>query len=252
MSFLGGIVKSVINPVSLAQLALGPAGWASLAVRTIGMAIGKEVIQQLGQKLGLPQSMISLAQTAFSATAGGGKLDLASATGQAAPASLGAAVKMVASQFNLSPAQEGGIARSANSAVSQMVRAMMDEAKADAEKAATSASTSTGGSTEGKGSYLQAMAEALGGVLDNKMNEIEGLSTQISTQNASNQKFTASIGAKDASFKTGSALQDNANKMGTLTSKLSAATQELSIMQNAVSNALKTIGEAQSGMARKG
>jgi hypothetical protein len=62
MGLFSGITSSLINPVSLAQLAMGPAGWASLAMRTIGAAIAKEVIQQLGQQLGLPQGVINMAR----------------------------------------------------------------------------------------------------------------------------------------------------------------------------------------------
>jgi hypothetical protein len=251
MSVLGGIVKSVINPISLAQLAMGPAGWASLAVRTIGAAIGKEVIQQLGQKLGLPQSMISMAQTAFSAAAGGGRPDLASVLGRAAPSSVGEAVRMVASQFNFSPAQEGNLARSANNVVSQFVKAMNEQTVADAEKL----TVSTGDENKGvnrKGGYLQALAEAMGATLDSKMDDITSLSDQVSKQAASNKAFNATIKKDDQSQATSAKLQENGATLGTLTSKLQAATQELSIMQNSISNALKTIGEAQAGLARKG
>ena len=250
MSFLGGIVKSLVNPVSLAQIAMGPAGWASLAVRTIGVAIGKEVIQQLGQKLGLPQSFISLAQTAFSATAGGGRPDLASVLGRAAPSSVGEAVNLVARQFNFSPAQEGNLARSANNMTSMLLREMSDKAKAEGEKPEALEKPEAG--TARKGSWLQALAEAMGAVVDAKMDEITDLSDKITKQNADNKTFTDSVDKEDVSAKTTGAVQSGVNKMGTLTSKLQAATQEMSIMQNTISNALKTIGEAQSGMARKG
>lgn len=249
MSFLGGIVKSVINPVSLAQLAMGPAGWASLAVRTIATAIGKEVIQQVGQKLGLPQSMISMAQQAFSASVGG-KPSLSSFLGRQEPASLAQAVRSVASQFNMTPTQEGSVARSANNMVSQLVKTIVDDAKVEAKKLATPKDAQASGSKNT--SYLQAMAEALGGVMDKKMDELSSLSDQIAAQSTNTSNFNAGIGSKDTSIKTGAMVQENGAKMGTLNAKLSAASQELSIMQNAVSTALKTIGEAQAGLARKG
>ena len=250
MSFLGGIVKTLVNPVSLAQIAMGPAGWASLAVRTIGVAIGKEVIQQLGQKLGLPQSMISMAQTAFSAAAGGGRPDLASVLGRAAPSSVGDAVNLVARQFNFSPAQEGNLARSANNMTSMLLTEMFEKAKAETEKPEALEKPEAG--TARKGSWLQALAEAMGAIVDDKMDEITDLSDKITKQNASNKKFTDGVGAKEANVKVTGEMQSNQTKLGTLTSKLQAATQEMSIMQNTISNALKTIGEAQSGMARKG
>jgi putative effector of murein hydrolase len=70
MSFLGGIMKSLVNPMSLMQLAMGPAGWASLAMKTIGSQIAMQVIQKLGQQLGLPQPMIDMAQAAFANASG--------------------------------------------------------------------------------------------------------------------------------------------------------------------------------------
>ena len=66
---LGGLFSSVINPASLVMMAT-PAGWASLAVKTLVSAIGEQLIQQLGQQLGLPQSMIDVAQGAFAGAMG--------------------------------------------------------------------------------------------------------------------------------------------------------------------------------------
>ena len=52
MSFLGGIMKSVVNPMTLAQLAMGPAGWASIAAKAVMSAVAQQVIQKVGDQLG--------------------------------------------------------------------------------------------------------------------------------------------------------------------------------------------------------
>lgn len=105
MNFLKSIVGAFTNPATLLQLATGPAGWASLAMRTIGTAIIQQAIQQVGQQLGLPSSMINLAQQAFSASSG--TSDLGQQTTKQA-------ISTLAKQFNLSPTQEGQLGRQAN------------------------------------------------------------------------------------------------------------------------------------------
>ena len=59
---LGGIFRSVLNPINLMQLAAGPAGWASLAMRAVVTNIAQTVIQRIGQQLGVPQPFIDIAQ----------------------------------------------------------------------------------------------------------------------------------------------------------------------------------------------
>jgi hypothetical protein len=145
MSFLGGILKSVINPATLMQLAMGPAGWASLAVKTIGMAIGQQIIQQLGEKLGLPQSVISMAQSAFSAAAG---------QPGAAVQTVGQAVRELTEQFDLSPMQAGQLERAANDDVA----AAIEKYISDSSEGEDAKNAKAGG---GKG-WLMLIAESLG------------------------------------------------------------------------------------------
>lgn len=76
-------------------------------------------------------------------------------------------------------------------------------------------------SSEGKTSWLRALAEALGKMLDSKANEVEGLSKKVA--------------GADPSVNT----------------KLQAATQEFSMLFQAATNAIKTIGEALTTGARK-
>lgn len=206
MSFISGLVRSVVNPMSLAQLAMGPAGWASLAMRTIGSAIGQQVIQQIGQRLGLPPAIVNLAQSGFAAATGT----------QGFPRSINDAVSQLGSQFGLSAAQEGALSRSAKIDFNNLMRDVMgsDEFK----------SAKSGG---GRG-FLERLAVALGKALDQKMNKAAALADQIGKQGDSSQ-----------------------SKLGELNGKLSAVTQEIGILSQALNNTLKSIGEAQSTLARK-
>jgi hypothetical protein len=219
MSFLGGILKSVINPATLMQLAMGPAGWASLAARTIGMAIAQQVIQQLGQQLGLPPAVINMAQQAFSAAAGqpgSGIQSIASAVGQAAQ------------QLNLSPREQGQLQRTADETFREMLANMSETSEMRDLKASPKAG----------GSFLQKLAIALGKIMDEKMNKMVELSEQISQQTSIAQgKGTGADNAK--------------TKLGELNGQLAAVGQELNIISNALNTAVKSIGESQTTIARK-
>jgi hypothetical protein len=212
MSFLSGILKSVINPATLMQLAMGPAGWASLATKMLVSAVAQQVIQQLGQQLGLPQSVINMAQTAFS-----------SATGtQGMPSTVSDAVSQLAEQFNLSPSQQGEVSREAQGSVRRLVDQLMESEEFKSAKS---------GAKGGKGeSILMRIAMALGQLADKKMGEMDQLADQIgSTKDGKNQNKITEMGAK-----------------------LQALGQEMSILSNAMTNVIKSIGEANATIARKG
>lgn len=238
MGLLGGVFKSLVNPATLLQLATGPAGWASLAMRTIGTAIAQQVIQQLGQKLGLPSSVINMAQQAFSATSG---------TGDLGQQTIREAVSNFAKQVNLSPRQQGQVERAANNAVDQLMQTALADAKKFAGKGEKEAAAEGG-----KGGFLRAIAMALGQAADAKMNEMSELAGKISAQASANNNLVNGLNGKDPNGNQSAQLQNNSTQLGSLNSMFQAVSQELSILQNVISNSLKTIGEAQSTVARKG
>lgn len=210
MSFIGSLARSVVNPMSLAQIAMGPAGWASLAMRTIGSQIAMNVIQRLGQQAGLPQPMIDIAQASFAQRSGMPGL---------ARQNLAQAISGVASQFNLSPAQEGELLRSAENDTRSMFD-RLSEAFADGKKMAEAKRSS-----KGKGSWLQAIADAMAKALDAKVEDMDRMSRALDKQ-GSNKSVKAST-------------------------DLQVAGQEFSFLMNTASTVIKTIGEGLSGMARK-
>lgn len=215
---LGGILKSVMNPASLAQLAMGPAGWASLAFQVLGNAIAQQAIQQIGQKLGLPQGAIDLAQTAFSGATGA----------QGMPNNIKDAVGFLSDKFNLSPIQEGRLERQSNKLLEEFTKNAL-EGKNNGEESSSN--------VKGKGgdSFLVAFAKALGKAMDTKMNKMMDISKNIDKET---QKANDSDGKKQA-------------VTGEMSAELQALGQEVSMLSQAVANSIKSIGEANSTLARK-
>jgi len=167
MGLLSGLTRSLVNPISLASLAMGPAGWASLAVRTLGTAIGKEVLQQLGQQLGLPQSAINLVQDGFSMATGsvGG------------PATIAEAVASLAQNFDLSPSQQGELQRSAE-ADSRDMYTQLSEAFQSGEALAKTQSARSGKAK----SWLQAIADSMAAEMDRKVQDMDQLARAMDKQ----------------------------------------------------------------------
>jgi hypothetical protein len=231
MGLLGGIMRSVINPMTLAQLAMGPAGWASLAMKTIGSAIAQQLIQQIGQRLGLPQTTIDLAQAAF-----------ANASGQPGLVrqNIGEAVRGFTEQLDLRPSDAGQLQRelmstsdksleNMNRIVERMARKLQDE-EGEGGTAASS----------GSGSVLMRIARAMGKLMDEKMNAMAAKGDQLGR-----------LGNDGALTKDGNFNAKGQSQYGKLTSEMQALGQELSMISQAVSNSLKSIGEASTTMARK-
>lgn len=159
MSLLGGIMKSVINPMTLAQLAMGPAGWASIAMKALTSAVAQQAIQMVGQQLGLPQQAISLAQNAFASSSG-----LGSALGNNP---IQEAVSSLADSFSLSPREQGDLTRTSQDAARRLADSMLESEEFKNAK---------GG---GKGSIFMQIAVALGKLADKKMGEMATLANEI-------------------------------------------------------------------------
>ncbi|WP_379553671.1 hypothetical protein [Qipengyuania sp. DGS5-3] len=164
---LGGLARSLVNPVSLMQIAMGPAGWASLAMRTIGAQIGMNAIQQLGQRLGLPQPMIDMAQASFAQSAGMPGL---------ARQNIAEAVNGMADQFNLSPRDTAQLTSAATTDVNEIIEKFAEAIK-QGERESESASR------RGKGrSWLQVIADSMAKVLDQKVEDMDRLAQKLDKQ----------------------------------------------------------------------
>ncbi|MEG3175322.1 hypothetical protein U1872_03710 [Sphingomonas sp. RB3P16] len=203
MSIFSGITN-VVNPANILLAASGPAGWATIAARSLMASVGQAVIQGLAEKLGLPQTTIDLAQGAFSGSIG----DF-----QGAAQNLSDAASGFAAAAGGSPAEQGDFSREVDDAVNQLVSQLADGDDAKAARC---------GGKGGGGSWLMALAEALGHKLDKMANEMSNMADQIT------------------------------DKTPSATAKFGAKTQEFSILMNAATNAIKTVGEAEANTARKG
>jgi len=163
---LGGILRSVMNPISIAQLAMGPAGWASLAMRTIGSQIAMNVIQRLGQQMGLPQWTIDAAQASFASQMGMPGL---------ARMELGQAVNNLADQFNLSPRETANLTRAAQSDMNNLYETLSQAAQDGRRRAERD------GARDGR-SWLQVIADNMSIALDSKVADMDRLARSLDKQ----------------------------------------------------------------------
>ena len=226
MSFIGSLARSVINPMSLAQVAMGPAGWASIAMRTIGSQVAMNAIQRLGQQMGLPSAMIDVAQATFARSAGLPGLAFQNAN---------EAASQLASQFGLNPREEAQVFNAATKGMDAVNRILDRIARRAAEEEGDTAAN-----TSGKGSVLMRIARALGKVMDDKMNAMAAKGDQL-----------GKLGNSGALTKDGNFNAKGQSQYGMLTSEMQALGQELSMVSQAVANTLKSVGEAGATLARK-
>lgn len=203
MSFLGNI-----NPVkTLATVALsstGVGGIAALAGRNLVSSFGQSLIQKIGDTLNLPQPLIDAAQGQFAMATGdpiGGVRNFGEAAQGFAEAAGG----------SLTDAADFG--RQLQDSLIKMATDIAGGPEAKEAKA--------GGRG---GSWLMAMARALGAKADNLANQMQNLADKMSAENSKPSDSMA----------------------------FSAKSQEFGLFMNAASNALKTAGESLTTVARKG
>ncbi len=215
MSFINGLVRSVVNPATIAQLAMGPGGWAALAARTIGTAIAQEVIKSVGQQLGLPPAAISLAQNAFAAASGT----------EGFPRSLRDAVSQVAQQGGFSPQQQGALLRDSFDGAQWLAKSVLDKM--------VNGDNGEGGGVRGgrrRGeSFLMALARVMGQAIDGKMDKLMSTAKSLDQANQSGDK----------------------SHVSEMSAKIQALSQEVSMLSNALNNSIKSLGEASTTLARK-
>lgn len=192
-----------LNPINtILNSATG--GIASFAARNLVSSFGQNLIQQLGSAVGLPQPMIDAAQGAFAA-ASGDPIGAASNAFEAGQGFAQAAGRGVSDAADFGRNFEDAIARIAS-----------DIAGGDQMRQARAG---------GKGgSWLMAMAEALGRKADQLADEMQDLASDMSS----------------------------ANSKPSDTALFSAKSQEFGLFMNSTNNAIKTAGEALTTMARKG
>lgn len=206
---------SLITQAALGVMTGGTSLLMETAMRTVVSAIGQQVIGQLGQEMGLPPSVVEMAQGAFAGAMG----DM-----QGAEQGFQGAIQDVGSSFGGSPT-EMGEAQSAGQTLGNMMLDGMRQAANDSDDG----NGVKGSGTQG-GSLLMKIAIALGKLMDQKMTDMANLTDQI-----------GALGSGSG----------NQSKLGELTGKLQGLSQETSLLSNALTNTIKTIGESNSTLARK-
>ncbi len=202
---IGGFLGSVVNPVSLMQLAMGPAGWASLAVRTLGAAIGQQVLQQLGEKLGLPQGVIDIAKSSFSAAVGG------------APASIADAVSTVGNGI-FSPAQQGAMTRELSQQAENIAEKLFTASREGSDRAKTEGSRN---GKVGSGNWLRAIAEVMAQSMDSKIEEMQSLAQTYDSQSKNNKSTKTMTDLQVATQEFSYIMQSTTNMIKTIGEGLS-------------------------------
>jgi hypothetical protein len=238
---------SGISPMSFVfNAALAAAtGGASLAVTIQQMAIKAAVqiaIQQFGEQMGLPQSIIDIAKNMAMGQMGGAAADFSNPAGNALNFS-GSPQDFLSMISGGSATQQGAIARGmdmlreAINGVSEQ-EGSLDKILEDAlqngnlKKEKSKFSEEVSRVMNGKGSLLLKIAMILGMIADEKMEKM-----------AEKTKEIGQLGEID---------KKNQAKYSQLSGEIQALGQEMSIVSQAMSNVIKTIGESAAAIARKG
>lgn len=206
---------NMVSQVALGALTGGTSIIAQMAMQ-IATQVASQVIEQVGQQLGLPQPIIDGAQGMLAATTGNPAL-AAQEFGSAADG-VRQSIQDAGNAFNSSPSEVGQFQRE----VSDIVRDLVQQGTNSAEHQK--------GTTSSKGdSFLVALAKALGSVLDEKMTKMKDLADDMNQTDNSDQ-----------------------SRLGSLGGELSAVGQEVKSLSEALNNSIKSLGEAQATLARKG
>jgi hypothetical protein len=118
--------------------------------------------------------------------------------------------------------------------------------------------TKGGGKKATTGSWLEAIAKAMGEIAGDKAAKMVELSQKMADLNGTGKELQAAGEALDpekdkaASQTNTEKQQQNAREFSQTQSLFQAASQEFSILQNTFANAIKSIGEGLTAMGRKG
>lgn len=230
------IARSLVNPLTLAQVAMGPAGWASILAKAVIQQVATQVIQKIGQEIGLPPAVISAATTAFGQAAGfggAGGIPGLNANGFNSAQLLNHLTSRGGMSFTDAAKFIRDIGEQTKKAQTQelkdTVQNFIDQINRDSDNKKLSRRVDQ--VMNGKGSLLMKLATALGMLADKKMNDMADKTKELG--------------------KFGEITGKNQGKYGELTGQIQALGQEMSMISNAMSNVIKTVGEAGSTIARK-
>ncbi len=211
MSFLSSIAVNVVEDVAVGALT----GGAGLAVEELAGQVMQsamsEGLSQLGGQLGLDSGQTSDILSAAGFDPGASAVDTATSAG---------------TQLGFSPSDQAGLGQ--------------HRARSEERDLSDAAARSAGGQPEfpsgtkvarqgrhGGMSVLEAIAFAMGGQMDEKLNDMASMAKQLGSTDTQSSQY------------------------GKLSSMIQAESQELSMLASAVNNSIKSIGDAGSTMAKK-
>lgn len=216
----GNIFGSLL---SLASLAFPPLALASSMSNLLSQAIGRAVMQAVNtliQESGMPRFLGNAIGSLVQQVIGG-------------------------QQQSTDPAADAFV-QSQDGVQNWMQKFIEDMSSRIVESARKSVAREASSSASGKassGSWLQAIAEAMGEIMGDKASDMVGLSKQMSDLTSASK----GIGKDDTK-----AQQENAKEFSIVQAKFQATSQEFSMLSNTFANAVKSIGEGLTAMGRKG
>jgi len=199
-----------LNPISLlATTMFGPMGGivAQLAQQVFS-SFGQQLLQQMGQNLGLPQSAIDMAQSQFAGSIG----DF-----QGAATNLDEALSAFGQETGASPLDIGN----AQNGFRDMIQNFIDDMSQSEEFKQAKASGGKGGGTTGAPGWLMAMAQALGRELDRLGDDMQSRAESLTGDDPSasaefgvvSQQFSMLMNATNNAIKSvGEAMANTARK----------------------------------------
>lgn len=236
----GGIFKAVMSIASMAFPPLAIANSLSnLLLQGIGQAVS-QAVKTLVSESGMPKFLGNTITNFVDNLLGGQRKETNPAADSA-----------VASNGDVADWMQNFIKELSSNIVESTRK------KLDRESEAAGGSSGKKGSGIPAGSWLQAIAVAMGEIAGEKASQMVELSKKMADLNDDGKKLTADlkqIGEKDTKGRGDiqSEQQDNARSFAVVQSQFQATSQEFTILQNTFANAVKSIGEGLTAMGRKG
>jgi hypothetical protein len=234
----GAIVGMIFPPIGVAMSV------AAMLLPAIEKAV-KGAVNQMGQENGLPKFL----QEAIGKEV---ESQLAKVKAQAEPTD---------PEIDHAVASSPEIQQSVGNIVKDLTDRIIEQTRKGLDLESEAKSGGKGGKA-GKapisaGSWLQAIAIAMGEIAGDKAAQMVDLSKKMADLNGSGKDLTAKLehtGKKDTKGRGDIQSQqaDNAREFSVVQAQFQATSQEFSILQNTFSNALKSIGEGLTTMGRKG
>jgi len=234
----GGILGAALNMASMFFPPLAIAtSLGNLLSKGIGQAVS-QAVQTLTQEFGMPKFLGDMVK------------NLASEVTQAQqkPSDPGADAMVDAHQ---------GTQDFMKNFIKDLSDKIIEGTRKQMEEKGEAAGAKGGKGKASAGSWLQAIAIAMGQIAGDKAAQMVELSKQMADLNGKGQELTGQLkglGKDDTKAQQDiqSQQQDNARQFSVVQSQFQATSQEFSILQNTFSNAIKSIGEGLTTMGRKG